>query len=90
MGMRRPSAEGPVDGGMGQRHVERHAIVLGGQRLQVGADLVRDIAIRSHAVGADDAEIHEVLLHQMAAGIVGDDGVRHAVAAELEGREEAP
>ena len=30
--------------GDGQRHVERHAVVVRGERLQVGADLVADVA----------------------------------------------
>src|SRR4029077_8412012 len=39
------------------------------------------------AVGADDAEIDLTALHQVAAGIVSDHGVRHAVLAEFPGRQ---
>jgi hypothetical protein len=38
-----------------------------------------------HPVGADDDQIDHAVLHQMAAGVVGDHGVRHAVMAELPG-----
>ena len=58
-----------------------------GERLKVSADLVGDVAGGRGAVGADDAEIDELLLHEMPAGVVGDEGVRHAVSAKLEGRE---
>ncbi len=61
----------PVDGGRRQRHVERHAVVMGGQRLEVGADLVADIALPGGAVGAGDDHVDQPVLHQMAAGIVG-------------------
>ena len=71
----------------GSATIERHVVVAGGERLEIGADLVGDVAGRGDAVGADDAEIDELLLHEMAAGIVGDDGMRHAVRAELEGGE---
>ena len=70
-----------------QPDIERHAVVLGGQRLQVSADLVADIALRGDAVGADDDDIHLPVLHQVPAGIVGDHGMRNAVLAEFEGGE---
>ncbi len=53
------------------------------QRFQIGADLIGDIAVGGGAVGADDTQIDHPVLHQMAAGVVGDDGVRHAVLAEF-------
>ena len=43
-----------VDGRRRQRHIERHVVVLGGERLQISADLVADVALRGDAVGADD------------------------------------
>ena len=46
-----------VDGRRRQCNIERHAIVMRGERLQVGPDLVADIAIGGHPVGADDREI---------------------------------
>ena len=41
----------------GQRDIERHVVVVRRQRLQIGADLVGDVAVRGDAIGADDAEI---------------------------------
>ena len=41
-----------------------------GERLQVGADLVGDIAVGRDAIGADDDEIDLALLHEVAAGVV--------------------
>ena len=41
--------------------------------------------MRRGAVGADDTGIDHCMLHQMAADIVGDHRMRHAVLAELEG-----
>ena len=84
MGMSRPDSQRPVDGGAGQRHIEGHVVVLRRQRLQIGADLVGDIAIGGDAVGAHDHHVHLARLHVMAAGIVGQDGVRHAMAAQFE------
>ena len=46
IGMVEAVFDGPVDGGVRQRHVEGDVVVVGGQRLQVGADLVGDIAGR--------------------------------------------
>ena len=74
----------PVDGRERQRHEERDVVVARGERLEIGADLVGDVAGRRGAVGADDAEIDLSLLHQMPAGIVGDQRMRHAMRAELE------
>ena len=76
-----------IDGRRRQRDIERHAIVVRGERLQIGADLVADVAVGGDPVGADDHEIDHAVLHQMAAGIVGNDRVRHAVMAELPGRQ---
>jgi len=58
---------------------------VGGQRFQIGADLVADVAGRRGAVAADEAEIDLAVLHQMAADIVGDDDVRHPVLAQFPG-----
>src|SRR5436190_302898 len=57
------------------------------ERLEIGADLVRHIALRGDAVGADDRDVDLVVLHQVPAGIVRDHGVRNAVLAELPGGE---
>ena len=56
-------------------------------RLEISADLVRDVAARCRAVGTDDAEVDEPLAHQATAGVVDDDGVRNTVLAELPGGE---
>src|SRR5439155_10462953 len=57
---------------------------------QVGADLVAHVAAPRRAVGADDAEVDLAVLHQVAAGVVGNHGVRHAVLAELPGGQAGP
>ena len=76
-------AERPVDRAVGQRDVERHAVVARGERLQVGADLVADVAVRRDAVGARETHVDAARAHQVAAGVVRDHGVRDAVLAEL-------
>src|SRR5439155_14396622 len=53
-------------------------------------DLVRNVAPRRRPVGPGDAEIDLAVLHQMAADIVDDDGVRHAVLAKLPGGQAGP
>ena len=85
--MSRPSSMRPVDRRAGRGDVERHAVCVRGERLQIGADLVGGVAARGDAVGADDAEIDIAMLHEMAAGVVGDQRERHAVLAEFEGGE---
>ena len=82
-----PVTDAEIDGRRRQRHIERHAIVVRGERLEISADLVADIAIGGDPVGADDDEIDHPVLHQMAAGVVGNDGMRHAVMAELPRRQ---
>ena len=80
-------AHAPVDGRGGEGDVEGHVVVVRGERLQVRADLVGDVAGARGAVGADDAEVHHAVLHQMTAGVVGDDGMRHALLVEFPGGE---
>src|SRR5216683_7945427 len=53
---RRAVLDLPVDRRRRQRDIERYAIVVRCQRLQIGADLVGDIAARGRAVGAGDAQ----------------------------------
>jgi hypothetical protein len=67
--------------------IERHAAVVRGERLEVRPDLIADVAIGGDAIGADDHDIDQTVLHQVSAGIVGDHRVRHAVLAELLGRQ---
>src|SRR5690606_20116583 len=71
------------DGRVWQRYVEGHAVVFGGERFEVGADLVGHVAIGRHAVRANDADVDFAGLHEVAAGIVDDDRVRDAMTAEL-------
>ena len=78
---------GEIDRRRRQRDIERHAIVVSGERLQICADLVADVAIRGNAIGAYDGEIDPAMLHQMTAGVVGNHGMRHAMVAELPRRE---
>ncbi len=66
-----------------RRHVERHAVRLRHHRDGVRADLVRDVAVRGDAIGADHDEIHVAAAHQRTGHAVGDDGRRHAVAHQL-------
>ena len=50
-------------------------------------DLVADVALRGDAVGTHDHHVDEAVLHQMAARIVRNHGIRHAVMAKLPGGE---
>ena len=70
---------------MRQRHPERQAIVACRQRLQIGADLIRHIALPRHPISADNANIHQPMLHQMPAGIIRHHGMRHAMRAQFKG-----
>ena len=72
---------------MRQRDIERHLIGVGGQRLQIGADLVAHITRRRRAVRADNAHIDLPVLHQMPARIVRDHRMRNAMRAEFIGCE---
>ena len=79
----------PVDRGRGYGRVERHVVVVGGERLQVGADLVAHIAARRHAVGTDNHDIHLAVLHQVAARVIDDQRVRHAMRCQFPGGKQA-
>ncbi|MGY4283591.1 hypothetical protein ACVWXO_002811 [Bradyrhizobium sp. LM2.7] len=79
--------DGEIDRRRRQRDVERHVIVVRGERLQVRTDLVADVPIGGNAVGADDGEIDHAVLHQMPARVVRNHRVRHAVMTELPRRE---
>jgi len=76
-------ADGPVQGGGRENGVERHAVVTGGKGLQIGADFVGDVAGGGAAVAADQHNVHHPVLHQVAAGVVGNQGVGHAVVAQF-------
>src|SRR6476620_5904018 len=79
----KPLSNGEIDAGGGETDVERHPVVLGSQCFEISADLVADVAVRGHPVGTDDGEVDHGMLHEMAAGIVRNDGMRDAVLAEL-------
>ena len=78
-------AQLPIERGGRQGDVERHAVVAGSQGLEIRADLVGRVAGVRHAVGADDHQIHEPVLHQVTADVVCDDGMRHALLHHLPG-----
>src|SRR3546814_10660929 len=73
-----------VDRRIGQRHIEGHIRLARGERLQIGADLVADVAVSGHAVGADDAQIHLPPLLQQAARLGADNGMQHDMFGQFE------
>jgi hypothetical protein len=75
MGFREPRRAGSSRKVEGQGHVERNPVVPRRQGLEVGADLVGHVAGVGGAVGAHDHHIHQAVLHQVAAGVVGDHRV---------------
>ena len=79
--------ERPVDRAERQRHIEGHAVIAGGERLEVRADLIADIPCRRGSIAPDDDHIDLAPLHEMAAEIIGDHRVRHAVRGKLECRQ---
>ena len=60
---------------------------MGGQSFEIGADLVAHIAAAGGAIGAHDHRVHQAVLHQVAAGVVHDHGVGHALLPQLIGGE---
>lgn len=72
---------GPINGRRRQRHIERHTIVMGRQRLEVSTNLVAHIAAPCRAVGSGDNHVYVSMLHQMPARIVGNIGMRYTVTA---------
>ena len=80
-------ANRPIDGGRGQGDVKRDVVVVGGERLEVGADFVANIAVGGGAVGAHDDEVNLAVLHEVAAGVIDDDGVGYAMVKEFPSRE---
>ena len=58
-----------------------------GKGLEVGADLVRHVAVRGRAIAPHEAQIDFTSLHEVSARVVGDERVRNAVCPELERRE---
>src|SRR5215472_18196127 len=75
----------PIDTGRGKRDVKRDVLVTGRQRLRICADLVGDIAASRGAIGTDDAEIDEALVHHVAGGIIDNDRMRDTMLGQLPG-----
>ena len=73
---RRPVGAGPVDGAARRGDEERHAVGPGRERLQVGADLVGDVAVGGDAVGAGDHHVDLARGEQVPGGAVGHQPVR--------------
>ena len=53
------------------------------QRLEIGADLVGNVAAARRAVGSRDDDVDKSVLHQVSAGIVHDQRVRHAALCQF-------
>ena len=81
--LRQPVAHLPIERRRRQRDVKRHAVILRRQRLQIGADLVRNIAGERGAVRSNNHQVHLAALHEVAARVVGNDGVRDAMFAQF-------
>ena len=77
----------PVESARGEGHVEGHPVVAGRQGLEIGADLVGHVAGAGGAVGADDDDVHQAVLHEVPSGVVGDQRVGNAVLGQLPGRQ---
>ena len=78
-------AHGPVKGGRRQGHVKGNIVVPGGQRLEIGADLVGHVAGIRGAVGSHDHHVHPPMLHEVAAGVVRNHRVGHPLLAQFPG-----
>ena len=83
-----PVVDGPVDGRRRHGRVEGHAVVVGGKRLEVRADLVGHIAAGAHAICAHQHEVDVPVLHQVTARVVDDQRVRHTVRGQLPRRQQ--
>src|SRR5205085_2578666 len=70
--LRETIGECPVDGRARRRHVERHARVERGERFEIRADLVGDVAVRGGPIGPDNGQIDASALHQVTPGVVDD------------------
>ena len=60
---------------------------MGGEGLEIRADLVAHITTTGGAIRAHDHRIHLAVLHQMATGVVDDHGVGNPFPPELIGGE---
>ncbi len=75
--------DGPVNGWVRQGYVKWNSVISRSQGLEVRADLVAHIAACRNAIGADNAHVDELVLHQMPARIVDDNGMRYPMLTEL-------
>ena len=62
-----------IDRRRGRGDVERDLVLARRDREPVGADLVRDVAVRGDAIGADDHEVDQSPAHQRRGRAVGDE-----------------
>ena len=86
-GHRRAGRQREVEGWRGHRGIERNAVVGGGERLVVGADLVADVAIGRDPIGAHDDDVDLAAPQQEPAGAVDEQRVRDAARCEFPRRE---
>ena len=77
----------PVNGGFRQRRVERHTVGAGRQRLEIGADLVADIAVGGGAIAAHQHTVHSAATQQLATAVVRHQGAGHTRPLQLPGRQ---
>lgn len=77
------AGEGPVEGGGGECDVEWQLIVACREGFEVGADFVGDVARARDTVSTRDDEVDEAMLHEVAAGVVGNDSVGDVLLSEF-------
>ena len=63
---------------------------MGGERLEVGADLVGHVAVGRHPIRAKDDHIHLARAHEMAGGVVRDQVHGDLGPHQFPGREPRP
>ena len=76
-----------VNGGGRGANVEGDAVVLGEDSDAGGADFVRDVAVGSDAVAADEDGVDPAVFHDGGCHVVTDEGDVHAGGTELVGGE---
>src|SRR5688572_13049233 len=74
-----------IEGGKRGGDVERYAVPLREHGERVSADLVRDIAVRRDAVGADHDDVDLALAHKVAGHAVGNKRAWNTFLHELPG-----
>ncbi len=78
----RAAGAGQVEGARRGGDVERHAVVPGGDRQLVRADLVGRVTVGGDAVGPDDHHVDALLPHDLRRHVIADE--RHVDAGLLE------